>query len=1014
MASRTTTDPIEILLEMGVDLDNLSSEEDYLSALMEAVNTLTIKDPTDPRIAPLQLEVRNVRKQRKAADPKFKERKAKIDPSKIRFTSVSIAPKQKALPTSALVPNRFDKDKDKDKEKEGKKKRTKSEKDTNIIAKIAKNVTDIAGILRKQSNQKKKASRSERIRAEKAKRKLQESNLEKSFNVLGKVAERIIAPVKSLLERIFDFFLKLFIGRFLVKLIGWIGDPKNQEKVTSLVRFFSDHGPKLLGLYLLFGTRIGRFLVRLGARLVAGTASLLLGVGRAAVSLAARYPFLVPLLAGAGLFAAGKVVPDLLPDTVDAEEKKTEAAPGTKEEKLEKLREQKENLSFIDKLFGVDREIDEQIEFLETGRTAKYGAAPGQGFSGGGQVSGPSGIDKVPAMLTDGEFVMSAGAVQKYGIQQLESMNAAGGGTNRPKVVDNTLYASVGGYVGDKNKLGKRGTPEAEKEKSSGSVNLMPSMGYRLGQVNPETFVSASTEVSDKISMVEGKRQPRGQGGRVLGSTTARGNLGTRVYEDGHLVESFDRFGRKKEYGAPKGIMRALAGLGDLLTGDLFDFDRRTDRGNVFESRMVTEEMGDGYRVKDDVTIKETIAAIGKPDLIENQQQILKQLPKGTTIQDVMKGASAIPGVTPDQLRNILATSDAQKATNLKQKRARRLDEAIRGIDPNDPTAGYSMSASDMTPALQQAEATANKRHAELMKSTNPEKITAYDKKHGEGAYSQKLKEKLYRTYGAGARQTQPAASKPTGQVVGRENLSPQAQAAIARLEAKKGLPPDMQYTRNGKKISAEEFNRVKRIPGGGKPGGFLGGIMEGAKNMLGGMFKPSETETIVRDGNVGIPTAEEQRYIDEDKAGRAKIDAKYKARDEERSKAASKQAEHDRLFGEYRYIVMNEDHPLHRKVAGDLFTDDEGMKFEDFKKFKSQQAQVKPPAKLSLATTPPKVTPPPPPSMEPKVTVIPGPAAQGGDSGRPVNGSGSEVDARPTGNGNENKFKIFGISMPF
>ena len=30
------------------------------------------------------------------------------------------------------------------------------------------------------------------------------------------------------------------------------------------------------------------------------------------------------------------------------------------------------------------------------------------------------------------------------------------------------------------------------------------------------------------------------------------------------------------------------------------------------------------------------------------------------------------------------------------------------------------MSAGDMTPALQQAEATANKRHAELMNSTHP------------------------------------------------------------------------------------------------------------------------------------------------------------------------------------------------------------------------------------------------------------------------------------------------------
>ena len=43
MASRATTDPIEILLEMGVDLDNLSTEEDYLSALMEAAATIVLQ-----------------------------------------------------------------------------------------------------------------------------------------------------------------------------------------------------------------------------------------------------------------------------------------------------------------------------------------------------------------------------------------------------------------------------------------------------------------------------------------------------------------------------------------------------------------------------------------------------------------------------------------------------------------------------------------------------------------------------------------------------------------------------------------------------------------------------------------------------------------------------------------------------------------------------------------------------------------------------------------------------------
>ena len=45
-----------------------------------------------------------------------------------------------------------------------------------------------------------------------------------------------------------------------------------------------------------------------------------------------------------------------------------------------------------------------------------------------------------------------------------------------------------------------------------------------------------------------------------------------------NLVTSYDKYGRKKEYGKPEGFMRALAGAGDLLTGNLFDFDRRNER----------------------------------------------------------------------------------------------------------------------------------------------------------------------------------------------------------------------------------------------------------------------------------------------------------------------------------------------------------------------------------------------------------------------------------------------------
>ena len=77
-------------------------------------------------------------------------------------------------------------------------------------------------------------------------------------------------------------------------------------------------------------------------------------------------------------------------------------------------------------------------------------------FAQGGFVSGPAGVDKVPAKLTAGEFVMSKGAVQKYGVDTLASMNAAGGGTNRPTVMNQynqggsvSNYFNQGGSVNE-------------------------------------------------------------------------------------------------------------------------------------------------------------------------------------------------------------------------------------------------------------------------------------------------------------------------------------------------------------------------------------------------------------------------------------------------------------------------------------------------------------------------------------------------------------------------------------
>ena len=71
-------------------------------------------------------------------------------------------------------------------------------------------------------------------------------------------------------------------------------------------------------------------------------------------------------------------------------------------------------------------------------------------MQGGGEVPGEGTGDTVPAMLEPGEFVMSKGAVDQIGVDQLEQMNAVGGGTNQPIMRGGTSYAKGGGSIGIK------------------------------------------------------------------------------------------------------------------------------------------------------------------------------------------------------------------------------------------------------------------------------------------------------------------------------------------------------------------------------------------------------------------------------------------------------------------------------------------------------------------------------------------------------------------------------------
>ena len=778
----------------------------------------------------------------------------------------------------------------------------KEEEQLGPIDSIIKSLSNIVKILQERNSLLKKQKARDRKNLEDKERGDKEARAE--AGMFGKVlegAKKVIEPVQNLLGKIFEIFMKIIFGRFLMKFIDWFADPENQGKINAIGTFLKDHWPKLLAAYLLFGNGLGRFVIRITAMLVRGAATLLTKVLPQLLKFVAANPMLMAAAAGTALFGAGAIVPALFPQTVEdeADKQANEAAKEKGDEQaaadIRKQNEDRGILGSISDFFtGAGQEREEQAQRLETGEEKRYGFF-GE-LAGGGQVSGPSGTDVIPARLTDGEFVMSKGAVDTFGTDFMESLNAAGGGNNRPKKSSGTIYAAGGGQIGARRGSGY-GSPQGGFERAPSSEGA-----------------SSEGESSPKLLPGEGP--------------------GTLSPDDTRVEEE----NKKGKAGSSPQDSKAPKG-----------------------ANVVKDVANAVTRVSEN---------LGLPDPVKT-----------------IKGASAS---FMGSMKNI--------------------DDLVRGIP-------------------QETE----QRHAELMKSTNPEKIAAYDAEHGEGAYSKKLKDKLYKIYsGESGEKINPLSltltgqqPTPTGKVVGRENLSPQAQAAIARLEAKKGLPPDIKKT---VKKTGPLLGRLvmgsgllpEGLPGMGGGGGGTNALTNQAKvrsipGMLGSLFdgfrkKEIDPQTILedvkskaksmvplmggtlRDGNIGTPTAEEQKAFDRLNAKKAKL--KQSQQLLTGIKSPKKSVQDDPLFAEYQQAFDDPKHPLHEKVAGDLFTDKDPIRFEEFKKLKAQQAQPLNPNSITPAKSSRMPAPPGPPVQQPPKQVINDMVSTGGMNSQGGKGGGNELPA--------------------
>ena len=268
---------------------------------------------------------------------------------------------------------------------------------------IAESIDRIKDSLTGQSKVQEDAVEDARKSDEEKEAKKAESGLEKLVGPVKAAGEKILAPVKGIFGQVWDFIKTIFLGRIAFKLFEWFSNPANTDKITSIFKFIADWWPVLLAGIMAF---------------LPG----LLGPGGLILGTIALLAWGVPKIINAvkSIFGFGKDIDKELKTGSDGMNKDIEN-------------------------IGKDTNLDKDIPSDAQGDPSKASTPPElsgaqdsqtqvQNLNKGGEVQGSGDKDTVPAMLTPGEFVMSKGAVEQYGIDTMEGMNAAAGGTNAPTI----------------------------------------------------------------------------------------------------------------------------------------------------------------------------------------------------------------------------------------------------------------------------------------------------------------------------------------------------------------------------------------------------------------------------------------------------------------------------------------------------------------------------------------------------------------------------------------------------
>ena len=147
---------------------------------------------------------------------------------------------------------------------------------------IAASVDSIRDTLIQRQESGEESADDRRTQAEQTEMDLREKNLEKGkdrFAGLKKAGNKIVAPVMSLWERIWNFIKTLFLGKILLNFLKWMADPANQKKIASFGRFVKTFWPALLTGALLFMTGLGGLITSMTTAIALWIPKMIMAIG---------------------------------------------------------------------------------------------------------------------------------------------------------------------------------------------------------------------------------------------------------------------------------------------------------------------------------------------------------------------------------------------------------------------------------------------------------------------------------------------------------------------------------------------------------------------------------------------------------------------------------------------------------------------------------------------------------------------------------------------------------------